>query len=64
MIYYHVVSCVNNEGTVFQAYKNKSNAIKNALKRFNSGCYKRVFVWVEDENKTPGNAVILKDFQK
>lgn len=31
MIYYHVVSCVNNDGTVFQTYRNKRNAIKNGI---------------------------------
>lgn len=63
MIYYHVVSCVNNDGTVFQTYKNKRNALKAALKRFESGCYKRVFVWVEDTEKAPGKSLILKDFK-
>lgn len=64
MIYYHVVSCVNNDGTVFQAYRNKRNAMKAALKRFESGCYKRVFVWVENTERKPGNAQILKDFRR
>lgn len=64
MIYYHVVSCVNNDGTVFQTYRNKRNAIKTALKRFESGCYKRVFVWVENTERKPGNAQILEDLRR
>lgn len=64
MIYYRVVSCVNNDGTVFQTYRNKRNAIKTALKRFESGCYKRVFVWVENTERKPGNAQILEDLRR
>lgn len=29
-----------------------------------SGCYKRVFVWVENTERKPGNAQILKDFRR
>lgn len=64
MIFYHVVSCVNNDGTVFQMYRDERNATKTALKRFKSGCYKRVFIWVENAERKPGNAQILKDFRR
>lgn len=64
MIYYHVVSCVNNDGTVFQMYRNKRNARKTALKQFESGCYKRVYIWVENTECKPGNAQILEDLRR
>ena len=64
MIYYHVISCVNNQGTVFQSYRNKTKAIKAAQKRFKSDCYNRVFIWVENTNLKPENGYILQDFRQ
>ena len=61
MIYYNLVSSVDGKnGTVFQAYKTKSSAFKNANKRFNSGVYKRVFIWIENTENPKENAVIFE----
>lgn len=60
MVYYKVVSCVNGTtGTVFQAYKTKAGAIKNAYKRFKSGCYDCVMVWVENTEQPKSNTMLL-----
>ena len=61
MIYYHVISCVNGtEGTVFQAYKTKASAIKNAYKRFKSSCYNCVLVWIENTEHPENNKMLLE----
>lgn len=65
MIYYNVVSCVNGTtGTVFQAYKTKTSAIKNAYKRLESGCYNCVFVWVDDIEHPKNNKMLLELWKK
>lgn len=33
MIYYHVVSCVNNDGTLFQVYRNKKKCNENGVEK-------------------------------
>lgn len=60
MIYYVVVSCVNGAtGTVFQAYKTKAGAIKNAYKRLKSGCYNCVMIRIKNTEQPKSNTVLL-----
>lgn len=60
MVYYKVVSCVNGTtGTVFQAYKTKASAIKNAYMRLKSGCYNCVRIWVENTEQPKSNTILL-----
>lgn len=60
MILWHVTSCVNGTaGTVFQAYKTKASAIKNAYKRIKSGCYNCVMVWTENTDEPTENKMYL-----
>lgn len=60
MICYVVISCVNGTTeTVFQAYKTKAGAIKNAYKRLKSGCYNCVMVWIKNTEQPKSNAMLL-----
>lgn len=60
MTLYNVDSCVNGTvRNVFQTYKTKSNAIKAAYKRFESGCYNCVMVWQQDTEQPANNELLF-----
>lgn len=64
MVLYNVGSCVNGTSrTVVQSFRNKSNAVKAAHKRFDSGCYNCVIVWKENTDQ-PGDVKTLLVLRK